>query len=364
MQGNVRLPEFLHRSGWPPAGTGGGNTPSAEKLLEACVISNFELSQQKNRRSYLSRARQGPESARSVICLALISWKSTPDEPLGKNPFAQGTPAYQDWAEMNLRVKEHLALFQAEVLESTPPEDASAKDFLDYSLMVVAGTFDIFARAFLSDALASNQAAEIFEEYLTEIGKVVAANANKSRIPCISERLFSSEVRRRLHQRKQYWTGHILRTARERNEVRGAKVAVNGGDDAVPSASIVDEPKNNEERTGDIAPEPQQAASLEPPPATRDSAKTTASQNRGPKPDYETALRVTEVVKRVAGEGKWRRQLEDICIELDERAVPHPKTWNGRGYRSWLDSLSERQLAEKAITHHLEMAARRKITVS
>jgi hypothetical protein len=294
----------------------------------------------------------------------LISWKSTPDEPLGKNPFSQGTPAYQDWAEMNLRVKEQLALFHAEVLESMPPEDASAKNFLDYSLMVVAGTFDIFARAFLSDALASNQAAETFEEYLTEFGKAIAANANKSRIPCISERLLSSEVRMRLRQRKQYWTGHILRTVRERKEASSAKVAANAGGGAKPSAGIVDEPKNSPERTGDTTPEPQEAASLEPLPVTKDdSAKTTASPNRGPKPDYETALRVAEIVMRVAGEGKWRRQLEDICIELDEQAVPHPKTWKERGYRSWLDSLCEPQLAEKAITHHLEMAARRKITL-
>ena len=91
---------------------------------------------------------------------------------------------------MNLRAKEHLALFYAEVLESMPPEDASAKEFLDFSLMVVAGTFDIFARALLSDAMASDQAAEIFEEYLIEIGKAVEANAHKSRISCIPERLF------------------------------------------------------------------------------------------------------------------------------------------------------------------------------
>jgi hypothetical protein len=37
-----------------------------------------------------------------------------PDEPLGKNPFAHGTPAHQNWAEMNQRAKEQLALFHAE----------------------------------------------------------------------------------------------------------------------------------------------------------------------------------------------------------------------------------------------------------
>jgi hypothetical protein len=297
-----------------------------------------------------------------VICLALISWKSTPDEPLGKNPFAQGTAAHQNWAEMNLRAKEQLALFHAEVVESMPPEDASAKEFLDYSLMAVAGIFDISARAFLSDAMASDQAAEIFEEYLIEIGKAVEANANKSRIPCIPERLFSSEVRRRLHQRKQHWIGHVLRTVRERKEASNAKVASNAGDGAEPGASSI-EPKDGAECPGDPTRGPQEAASLELPQATTDSAKT-ASPNPGPRPDYETALRVAEIVTRVAGEGKWRRQLEDICVELDEQAVPRPKTWKARGHRSWFDSLSERHLAEKAITHHLEMAVRRKIIVS
>jgi len=299
-----------------------------------------------------------------VICLALISWKRTPDEPLGKNPFAPGTPAHQDWAEMNSRAKEQMVLFHAELLVSMPPEDASAKEFLDFSLMVVAGTFDIFARALLSDAMASEQAAGTFEEYLIEIGKAVEANAHKSRISCIPERLFSSEVRRRLHQRKQYWTGQILRTVRERKEASSAKVAANAGGGAEPSVSSVEETKNNPERPGNPTPEPQEAASLEP--ATTDAEITKASPDpvRGPRPNYETALRVEEIVTRIAREGKWRRMLGDICVELDEQAVPRPKPWKKRGYSSWFDSLSEPQLAEKAITHHLEVAARRKTTVS
>jgi hypothetical protein len=270
-----------------------------------------------------------------------------PEEPLGMNPFAQGTPAHQGWAEMNLKAKEQLALFHAEMLESMPPEDAPAKEFLDFSLMVVAGTFDILARAFSSDAGLSDQAAAIYEEYLIEIGKAVETNANKSRIPCIPEQLFSSEVTTRLHQRKQYWTGHILRTVRERKEASSANVA----------------PK---ERAGKSTSDPQEAASLEPLQAATDSAKTAASLDprRGPRPDYETAKRVAEIVARVAGEGKWRHKLDDICLELDEDDVPHPKTWKARSFRGWLDSLSERHLAEMAITHHLKIAARRKITVS
>jgi hypothetical protein len=294
-----------------------------------------------------------------VLCLALTSWKRTPDELLGKNPFAQGTPAHQNWAEMNLRAKEQLALFHADLLESMPPEDASAKQFLDCSLMVVGGIFDIFARALSSDAMLSDQAAEIYEEYLIEIGKAIEADAHKSRILSISERLFSTEVRRRLHQRKQYWTGHILRTVRERKEASSAKALLKRGDVPEPSAGSVDEPKNNGECTEDSTPE-REAALPESPQATNANGEIAASagRRRGPRPNYEMGLRVAEIVARVAGKYNWRRKLDDICIELDEEAIPRPKTWKARGHHSWFDSLRERHLAEKAITHHLEMAER------
>jgi hypothetical protein len=88
------------------------------------------------------------------------------------------------------------------------------------------------------------------------------------------------------------------------------------------------------------------------------------SVKRGPKPDYENALRVAEVVSRVAGDGAWRPKLEDICLELDETAIPRPKTWRKRGRRNWFDGLSERHLVEKAIAHHLKLAAAHRKTFS
>jgi len=73
---------------------------------------------------------------------------------------------------------------------------------------------------------------------------------------------------------------------------------------------------------------------------------------------------VAEIVARVAGEDKWRTKLDEICLELDENAIPRPKTWKMRGHRHWFDGLSERHLVEKAIAHHLELAARHRETFS
>ena len=120
------------------------------------------------------------------------------------------------------------------------------------------------------------------------------------------------------------------------------------------------------EKDGDATPKPQEAVPPKPPQPPTDTAETGAqpSPRRGPKPNYETALRVEKVVARVAREGNWRSQLDDICIELDEEAIPRPKTWKERGHHDWLDALRERPLVEKAITHHLKLARHHRKTFS
>jgi hypothetical protein len=103
-------------------------------------------------------------------------------------------------------------------------------------------------------------------------------------------------------------------------------------------------------------------ASIDNPPTQR--KEVAASVKRGPKPDYENALRVAEVVARVAGESNWHHKLDDICMELDEKLIPRPKTWKKRGHRDWLDGLRERHLVTKAIAHHLKLAAAERKTFS
>jgi hypothetical protein len=110
-----------------------------------------------------------------------------------------------------------------------------------------------------------------------------------------------------------------------------------------------------------------EAKPRKPPRSAADGAEPVIppSARRGPKPDYDTALRVAEIVARLAGDGKWRSNLDDICLELDENAVRFPKTWTARGYRNWVDGFSsQRDLVEKAIAHHLRLASRHRQTFS
>jgi hypothetical protein len=100
------------------------------------------------------------------------------------------------------------------------------------------------------------------------------------------------------------------------------------------------------------------------PAADRTEPGNPSRPRRGPKRDYETARKVEEIVTRVAGGGKWRSKLDDICFELDEASVRRPKTWKVRGHTDWVDAMRERPLVEKAITHHLELAAGEKKTFS
>ena len=166
----------------------------------------------------------------------------------------------------------------------------------------------------------------------------------------LPEGVYPKEVSRCLFQRKLYWTGQMLRRVREHKEAISAANKADRGS--------VDEAKVHAETEGGMPPQPQERQ--KPPGSTAEIAETgTAQQFRhGPKPDYETAFRVAEIVGRVAGEGSWRSTLDAICLGLDEAAIPFPKTWKKRGYHDWFDCLSERSLVQKAIVHHLELAKR------
>lgn len=161
----------------------------------------------------------------------------------------------------------------------------------------------------------------------------------------IIERLFEASATYCARLNRQSLENAV--SVRERSETRNevaTKVAANRGDGAELS----------------------EAESRTPPQRGADRAEpgTPPSPKRGPKPDYETAGRVAEIVARVAGEDQWRSKLDDICLELDESTIPRPKTWKARGHGDWFDALSERHLVEKAIAHHLELAARHRETFS
>jgi hypothetical protein len=197
------------------------------------------------------------------------SRRETPDDSWFANPFPVGTRAHEMAKDMQLWAKEHLALFYSEVLQKMPPEEASTREFLEHQLEFVAGTFDIWVRAFSMLAAPTVEAAVGFEHLLIELEKAVVAQAMKSRPSFIRESLFSSEVTIRLNQRRQFWTGQILRKVREHQGPNSTKVA-SRGNDKEPGVVGVNEQEFNAAGNGDATPKLQDTA---------DGLETTLSWN-------------------------------------------------------------------------------------
>lgn len=90
--------------------------------------------------------------------------------------------------------------------------------------------------------------------------------------------------------------------------------------------------------------------------------ETPIRAKRGPQTDYKTASKVEEIVKRMAPDGNWRSNLDDLLVELDEGEIPTPRTWKSKhGYRNWCDASADvagrgRHMAIEAIKHHLKNA--------
>jgi hypothetical protein len=91
--------------------------------------------------------------------------------------------------------------------------------------------------------------------------------------------------------------------------------------------------------------------------ASRAENPAESKHRPGPARDVATAKRVAEIVRRVTHGQPWKGELDDICEALDEEKIPCPKTWKKREIRSWAGATAtDRQLAIKAIDHHLENA--------
>jgi hypothetical protein len=155
----------------------------------------------------------------------------------------------------------------------------------------------------------------------------------------------------------------MLEKVLQGKEANCANPPVQRGDAAEPDAISATKPKALAETDGETAHKPHGAL-----PERLQSLTHTGGTGsplrlkRGPKPDYETALRVKEIVAEVAGEHRWRSKLDDICMELDEKMIRTPKTWKKRGYAFWFDCLTEPRLVAKAISHHLVVATQQRKT--
>ena len=173
---------------------------------------------------------------------------SSAADPWGYNPFPKGTRAHENWTDTKLWAREHLALLHAEMLGSMPPEEASPTEFLEHLLNAEAGTFDIWAVAFSRSTVLTDDAAEAFEQLLGDVEKVTIGQAGKYRASFMPERLFLTELRTRLSQRKQYWTGQMLRKVREHKEASRANAVQKSGVRTEPRAVGTDPPADERER--------------------------------------------------------------------------------------------------------------------
>jgi hypothetical protein len=140
------------------------------------------------------------------------------ENPWKSNPFPQGSQLHGKWADVMLWAKEHLALLQADMLEKMPPEEAPSKAFAEHNLDFLAGVFDAWAGALSRPTPLTDDAADAYEHLLIELEKSLLAKTLASRPSFFSPRLYESEVKSRLNQRKQHWIGKILRAVREHKE--------------------------------------------------------------------------------------------------------------------------------------------------
>jgi hypothetical protein len=147
----------------------------------------------------------------------------TPEDPLGNNPFAQGTLEHQQWEDVRQKTKdmlrwtkEHLALLGSETLGSMPPEEASPKQFSDHLLKALADKFDVNVRGLLKGAALTDDAADAVEHLLGVVESLMLTQAANIRVSFIAN--FSSELTIRLDQRRLYWTSEMLRMVRENKE--------------------------------------------------------------------------------------------------------------------------------------------------
>jgi hypothetical protein len=88
------------------------------------------------------------------------------------------------------------------------------------------------------------------------------------------------------------------------------------------------------------------------------SRQTEAKKGKpGPKPNFERARRVAEIVQQVTNGEPWKPRIDEICDELDEAKIPFSMKWRKLGTHSWTEAaIMQKELVKKAITYHLKIA--------
>ena len=164
------------------------------------------------------------------------------DDPLGENPFPQDDPRHQGWVTVSRWAKEQLALFYSKLASRQPAEAATSEEHLVWLLDGVAGQFDILAQAFSVLMPWTEEGAKAYEQALDYIEEPMLETTSKSCPSFIPKDVYSRETRMRLWQRKQHWTGCMLKQVREAKDKR-AEVAARPDNSPHPTVEDLDRGK-------------------------------------------------------------------------------------------------------------------------
>ncbi len=174
---------------------------------------------------------------------------------------------------------------------------------------------------------------------------------------CLAPILFfrSSRYKESVPAIREALKAELQAVLRQRKERAGAFSKTGQGGGLGPS-----EDKSSEGRAG---------------PAVNAGKSEGKGRKRGPKPDHESAVRVAEIVTRLAPDGDWRSKLDDvgyaldhgvcnapepeICDVSDHEKIPVPGRWR-RNQNTWL-SPPDRATMVKAIEYRLENAGKNPI---
>jgi hypothetical protein len=189
--------------------------------------------------------------------------------------------------------------------------------------------FDIYAHANLSAVWDRAGITTFYDPFLLRLKHTISADGGDRSAnwpPSLNRDRFQSQLSLELAARIAHWKTEALKRAYQMEQSAPVEVE--------QSAPVESEAANREPR--------------------REGLK------RGPKPDYENAALVAEIVARVAPDGDWRSRRDDVCEALDEAKVPIPRTWRkGRKCKCWCDCV-ERDIVIKAIEYRLDIAREQK----
>jgi len=272
-------------------------------------------------------------------------------DPVEGNPFRKEDPRHEVWKEATRVAAGKLHLLHSSLLKSFPkaPEDANS-----WRVNLAAAKFDIWAERNVR-VVWSDDAVLEYDQWLASYANAWMKLFKERFSALIDLDSLLHELRVRLVERIEFWRG-IARTEMRSASLLGPRSA----------SEVRDAPKT------EVASPRQPKVTAPVQPATL-STSVGHGRKRGPKPDYENAKQVYEVVARVAPDGDWRSKLDEvgealyhgvcnasdpkICDASDHEKIQPPLRWRKK-HNHWLNP-PDRATMVKAIEYRLEIVRKK-----